>query len=622
MKNINESVLNLKLNDETSSSGTVSIKTRDDIDDKFKWNIEDMYPNHDLWQRDVDTSLAMSSEFIKLKGKIIDSAQSLFDAFTARDAIWQKIEKAFVYSRMRRDEDNRNELYQGMCDKAQSAISKINANMSFFTPELLESSKDVIDEFIDQLPQLSQYKFLIDDMFREKEHSLSQKEENILAQMGELMSATNNIFTMLNNADLTFGQITDKNGESIEITHGNYISYMENQDKNVRKQAYEAMYTSYKNLINTISTTYNFNTKTDAVYAKIRKYPSSRAAALSSDNIDEVVYDNLISVVEKNLPTMHKYMTIRKKMLGLETLNMTDVYVPLVKIPQNPTSIPGEKLNFQQAVDIMCEALAPLGEKYVSDVKAGVSAGWIDVYENQGKTSGAYSFGSYDSMPYILLNFASSLKDVFTLVHEMGHSMHSFYTRATQPYTYGDHSIFTAEVASTVNENLLVKYLLSKEENTEMRKYLINYHIEEFRTTVFRQTMFAEFEKWSHEQIEKGEPLTAQSMCAYYLKLNQKYFGNEVEMDDLIQYEWARIPHFYNAFYVYKYATGYSAAAAISDIILNEGPDDYLKFLTTGSSNHPIPLLKIAGVDMSGKEPIERAMKVFRNLVEQLDELS
>lgn len=622
MKNINEFVLNLKLNDETSSSGTVSIKTRDDIDDKFKWNIEDMYPNHDLWQRDVDTSLAMSSEFIKLKGKIIDSAQSLFDAFTARDAIWQKIEKAFVYSRMRRDEDNRNELYQGMCDKAQSAISKINANMSFFTPELLESSKDVIDEFIDQLPQLSQYKFLIDDMFREKEHSLSQKEENILAQMGELMSATNNIFTMLNNADLTFGQITDKNGESIEITHGNYISYMENQDKNVRKQAYEAMYTSYKNLINTISTTYNFNTKTDAVYAKIRKYPSSRAAALSSDNIDEVVYDNLISVVEKNLPTMHKYMAIRKKMLGLETLNMTDVYVPLVKIPQNPTSIPGEKLNFQQAVDIMCEALAPLGEKYVSDVKAGVSAGWIDVYENQGKTSGAYSFGSYDSMPYILLNFASSLKDVFTLVHEMGHSMHSFYTRATQPYTYGDHSIFTAEVASTVNENLLVKYLLSKEENTEMRKYLINYHIEEFRTTVFRQTMFAEFEKWSHEQIEKGEPLTAQSMCAYYLKLNQKYFGNEVEMDDLIQYEWARIPHFYNAFYVYKYATGYSAAAAISDIILNEGPDDYLKFLTTGSSNHPIPLLKIAGVDMSGKEPIERAMKVFRSLVEQLDELS
>lgn len=622
MKNINEFVLNLKLNDETSSSGTVSIKTRDDIDDKFKWNIEDMYPNHDLWQRDVDTSLVMSSEFIKLKGKIIDSAQSLFDAFTARDAIWQKIEKAFVYSRMRRDEDNRNELYQGMCDKAQSAISKISANMSFFTPELLESSKDVIDEFIDQLPQLSQYKFLIDDMFREKEHSLSQKEENILAQMGELMSATNNIFTMLNNADLTFGQITDKNGESIEITHGNYISYMENQDKNVRKQAYEAMYTSYKNLINTISTTYNFNTKTDAVYAKIRKYPSSRAAALSSDNIDEVVYDNLISVVEKNLPTMHKYMAIRKKMLGLETLNMTDVYVPLVKIPQNPTSIPGEKLNFQQAVDIMCEALAPLGEKYVSDVKAGVSAGWIDVYENQGKTSGAYSFGSYDSMPYILLNFASSLKDVFTLVHEMGHSMHSFYTRATQPYTYGDHSIFTAEVASTVNENLLVKYLLSKEENTEMRKYLINYHIEEFRTTVFRQTMFAEFEKWSHEQIEKGEPLTAQSMCAYYLKLNQKYFGNEVEMDDLIQYEWARIPHFYNAFYVYKYATGYSAAAAISDIILNEGPDDYLKFLTTGSSNHPIPLLKIAGVDMSGKEPIERAMKVFRSLVEQLDELS
>lgn len=622
-KNINYLDTHLKkLNSKTAVDSEKKPKSRDLIDHKYKWNISDMYKNHELWQKDIDDSIKMSSDFAKRKGSITSSAQSLLDGFKERDSIWQKIEKAFVYSRMRRDEDNRNELYQGLCDKAQGAISKVSTNMSFFVPEVLSEDKNKIDGFVKENPHLSQYKFLIDDMFREKDHSLSSAEENILAQMGELMSATNNIFTMLNNADMTFGTIIDKDGKEVEVTHGNYISFMEDHDKNIRQQAYEAMYTAYKNLINTISTTYNFNTKTDVVSAKIRKYSSARAAALSGDNVDEAVYDNLISVIEENLPTMHKYMGIRKKMLGLDTLNMTDVYVPLVKIPDNPTSIPSSKLSFEDAVEIMTKALKPLGENYVKDVKAGVDAGWIDVFENQGKTSGAYSFGSYDSMPYILLNFAGGLKDVFTLVHEMGHSMHSFYTRKTQPYTYGDHSIFTAEVASTVNENLLVKYLLSKEENLEMRKYLINYHIEEFRTTVFRQTMFAEFEKWTHKEAELGNPLTPQSMCQYYLELNKKYFGKEVEMDQLIQYEWARIPHFYNAFYVYKYATGYSAAAAISDIILEEGPENYLKFLTTGSSDHPIPLLKIAGVDMSSPEPIKRAMKVFRELVDELESIS
>ena len=294
---------------------------------------------------------------------------------------------------------------------------------------------------------------------------------------------------------------------------------------------------------------------------------------------------------------------------------MYDVYVPLVKIPET-------KVSFDEAKETMAKALTPLGDQYIKDMKAGLDAGWVDVYENIGKTSGAYSFGSYDSMPYILMNFSETLKDIFTLVHEMGHSMHSFYTRKEQPYIYGDHSIFTAEVASTVNENLLMKYLIANEASPDMKKYLVNYHLEEFRTTVFRQTMFAEFEKWTHEEVEKGHSLTAASMCQKYQELNNLYFGETVEKDDWIKYEWARIPHFYNSFYVYKYATGYSAAAAISDIILEKGPQDYLKFLKTGSSNHPIELLKIAGVDMSVKEPVEKAMKVFRDLVNEFEILT
>ena len=312
---------------------------------------------------------------------------------------------------------------------------------------------------------------------------------------------------------------------------------------------------------------------------------------------------------------MYKYMELRKKILDVDELKMHDVYVPLVKLPENHVS-------FEDAKKTMAEALAPLGDQYIKDMNAGLDAGWVDVYENEGKTSGAYSFGSYDSMPYILMNFSSSLKDVFTLVHEMGHSMHSFYTRKEQPYIYGDHSIFTAEVASTVNENLLMKHLIAKETDPQMKKYLINYHIEEFRTTVFRQTMFAEFEHWTHKTLEEGGTLTAQSMCDYYNELNKKYFGPAVADDEWIKYEWARIPHFYNSFYVYKYATGYSAAAAISDIILEKGPEDYLKFLGTGDSNYPIELLKIAGVDMSTKEPIEKAMEVFKSLVDEFEKLA
>ena len=592
-----------------------NVKKRNEIDSKFKWNLEAMYENDDLWENAIADSLKKAQDFTAFKGHIADDADTLLDALEQRNDIWQTIERAYVYARMRRDEDNTVEKYQSMCDKAETAISNISALMSFFTPELMEKDSDALLAMLNQKEELKIYDFMFKDMLREKEHILSQTEETLLAQISQITPATNNIFTMLNNADLKFGQVTDDKGNKITLTHGNYISLMESHDRAVREEAYEHMYQAYKDMINTIATTYNFNTKTDVTVANIRKYPSARAAALASDNINEEVYDNLVSVIHKYLPVLHRYIALRKQLLGVDELKMSDVYVPLVQLPER-------KIDFAEGKEMMLEAVAPLGDDYIKHVKEGFNSGWIDVYENVGKTSGAYSFGSYDSMPYVMMNYADSLKDVFTLVHEMGHSMHSYYTRTNQPFIYGDYSIFCAEVASTVNENLLMKHLIAKETDDEMKKYLINYHIEEFRTTVFRQTMFAEFEDWTHKTIEAGGTLTADSMCNYYNELNKKYFGDALADDPWIKYEWARIPHFYNSFYVYQYATGYSAAAAISDIILEKGPDDYLKFLKTGSSDYPVELLKIAGVDMSKPEPIERAMKVFESLVDEFEKLT
>ncbi|MCI8648212.1 MAG: oligoendopeptidase F [Firmicutes bacterium] len=597
--------------------GDKALKTRDQIDSKYKWNIEAMFPDETQIEADIEDVLAQTKEYEQLAGHLTESSASLLKALKSRDAIWQKLEKVFVYARMRRDEDNRRTQYQAMTDRCQTVIAQVSAAMSFFTPELLDAPEETLLSYIKQEPGLKEYEFLIRDILREKAHVLTKAEENILAQMSEITGATNDIFTMLNNADIKFGTITDEDGDEAELTHGNYITFMESHDRRVRKDAYDHMYGAFKSLINTISSAYNYNTKTDVISARIRKYDSARQAALSGDNIPEEVYDNLVKVVNDNLPAVHRYMEIRKKMLNVDKLYMYDVYVPLVELPK-------KDIPYEEALDIMRAGLAPLGEEYISRMNAGLKEGWIDVYENEGKTSGAYSFGSYDSMPYILLNYTDTLKDVFTIVHEMGHSMHSSYTREAQPYIYGSHSIFTAEVASTVNESLLMRHLLDKETDPKMRKYLLNLYIEEFRTTLFRQTMFAEFEQLTHKAIEDGEVLTAEWMCEEYQKLNDKYFGPAVEQDDTIRYEWARIPHFYNAFYVYKYATGYSAATAISSKILKEGAparDAYIEFLKTGESDHPIELLKLAGVDMSSPQPIQQAMETFCGLVEEFEQL-
>lgn len=597
---------------------TKELKTRDQIDSKYKWNIEAMIPDESVISGELETIKKEAEAYGEdFAGRLTESPDTLLAAFQKRDDIWRRLEKIYVYARMRRDENNAETKYQAMADQCNSVIAAVSASMAFFTPELLSASEETILAYIDAAPGLEIYRFAICDTMRQKAHILTQAEENILAQMSEITGATNDIFTMLNNADIKFGTIIDEDGDETEVTHGNFIKFMESHDRDVRKNAYNAVYDAYKELINTIASAYNYNTKTDVVSARIRKYESARAAALSGDNIPAEVYDNLVAEVHKNLPAMHRYVELRKKLLGVDKLYMYDMYVPLIKLPETSVS-------FEEGLDIMRDALQPLGEEYLTKMNKGIEEGWIDVYENKGKTSGAYSFGCYDSYPYILLNYTDTLKDVFTIIHEMGHSMHSRYTRDEQPYIYGSHSIFTAEVASTVNESLLMQHLLRTKDEKEMRKYLLNMHLEEFRTTLFRQTMFAEFEDITHKAIESGETLTAEWMCQQYEDLNAQYYGSAVEKDDVIRYEWARIPHFYNAFYVYKYATGYSAATAISKKILTEGKpaaQDYIRFLKTGESDHPIELLKIAGVDMSSPLPVQQAMETFNQLLDEFESL-
>lgn len=597
---------------------TKELKTRDQIDSKYKWNIEAMIPDESVISGELETIKKEAEAYGEdFAGRLTESSDTLLAAFQKRDDIWRRLEKIYVYARMRRDENNAETKYQAMADQCNSVIAAVSASMAFFTPELLSASEETILAYIDAAPGLETYRFAICDTMRQKAHILTQAEENILAQMSEITGATNDIFTMLNNADIKFSTIIDEDGDETEVTHGNFIKFMESHDRDVRKNAYNAVYDAYKELINTIASAYNYNTKTDVVSARIRKYESARAAALSGDNIPAEVYDNLVAEVHKNLPAMHRYVELRKKLLGVDKLYMYDMYVPLIKLPETSVS-------FEEGLDIMRDALQPLGEEYLTKMNKGIEEGWIDVYENKGKTSGAYSFGCYDSYPYILLNYTDTLKDVFTIIHEMGHSMHSRYTRDEQPYIYGSHSIFTAEVASTVNESLLMQHLLRTKDEKEMRKYLLNMHLEEFRTTLFRQTMFAEFEDITHKAIESGETLTAEWMCQQYEDLNAQYYGSAVEKDDVIRYEWARIPHFYNAFYVYKYATGYSAATAISKKILTEGKpaaQDYIRFLKTGESDHPIELLKIAGVDMSSPLPVQQAMETFNQLLDEFESL-
>jgi oligoendopeptidase F len=593
------------------------IKKRADIPAQYKWDIASVYADDGLWEADAARAEEAAARFARFSGRLTESAETLLAALKERDALWQLTEKLFVYARMRRDEDNRDAFRQAVCDRAQTLTAKVSAALSFFRPEFLAAPEELIRKYAEEEEGLKKYGHLFRVLLREKAHVLSEAEEKLLAQLSEVTGATNEIFGMINDADMKFGFITDEDGESVELTHGRYIGFMESRVRSVRQEAFTRMYEAYAGQRNTLAAAYNFNTKTDVVMARVRKYPSAIEAALSGDNVPLSVYDNLIRAVNGRLGVLHRYLEIRRRLLGVDELHMYDVYAPV-------TDRKEERLPYEEALEIMCDGLAALGGEYTDAVRRGLAEGWIDVFENEGKTSGAYSFGSYDSKPFILLNYNGKLKDLFTIAHEMGHSMHSWYTRGAQPFVYGGHSIFTAETASTVNESLLMHYLISRAKDDDEKKYLLSTHTEEFRTTLFRQTMFAEFERFTHAAVESGESLTADLLSREYLALNKKYFGDAAVSDEAIAAEWSRIPHFYRAFYVYKYATGYSAATAIAKRLLEGGPaarEDYIAFLKTGESDDPIELLKIAGVDMSGPEPVDLAMDAFESLVDALESM-
>lgn len=594
-----------------------ALPKREEIEAAFKWKLEDIYSSIELWEEDFKKVRQLSEEVSKLRGSLGKSAGSLLACLRQCDEMAAANDKVFVYAKMKRDENNADATYQALTDRAFSLSTEAYAAVSFITPEITSIPEEKLNAFFHESSKLRIYRQFINEIIRQKKHILSEREEEILALSAEVAHAPKDIFTIFNNADIRFPVIKDENGEDVEVTKGRYIKLLENPNRHVREDAFHALYSSYSKVGNTLGTTLISNVKKNRFYSIVRKYGSCLEASLDSDNIKTEVYDNLIDTVGKNLHLLHRYLRLRKKALKLEQLHMFDLYVPIVEQPEK--TIP-----YQDALIQIKDGLKPMGAEYLEYLDRGFKEGWIDVYENQGKTSGAYSWGAYLTHPYVLLNYQGTINDVFTIAHEMGHALHTFYTNKTQPYIYSEYKIFVAEVASTVNENLLMKYLLQKTRDKTEKAYLLNHYLEEFRGTVFRQVMFAEFEKIIHARIEQGEALTSEALNSIYRELNAKYFGSEVFLDEDISMEWARIPHFYNSFYVYKYATGFSAAASLSEQILKEGKpavDRYTNFLSSGGSDYPLELLKKAGVDLSSPKPVQDALDVFAGILDELEKL-
>lgn len=593
------------------------LPARSEIAEADKWALEDLFLTDADWEAAVKQLEEQLAQLKGYAGKVSASADALYAYLTLADETENLFEEVLVYSNEKMHEDMGNSTYQGYAAQAQAAATRLSAAEAFFEPELLAMEESRLQGFLKEDPKLEKYRLLIDRIWRRKEHTLSAAGEEILAKTYEMATAPDDIFSMFNDADAKFGTIRDENGKEVELTHGRFGGFMESSDRRVRKEAFEALYQTYDQFKNTLAATYSANVKKAKFYADVRKYPSALAAALAPGNIPTEVYDNLIETVHRFLPAMYRYVALRKRALGVEELHMYDVYVPLVADQT-------KKIPFAEAKEIVKRGLAPMGEEYVSHLEEGFDHRWIDVYENRGKRSGAYSCGAYGTHPYVLLNYQGKLDDVFTLAHEMGHALHSWYSNANQPYVYSGYLIFVAEVASTCNESLLMQYLLKESKDKKEKAYLLNHFIDQFKGTLFRQTMFAEFEKITHEMYAKGESLTAERLCAVYMDLNRKYFGEEMVSDPQIALEWARIPHFYTEFYVYQYATGFSCAIALSKRILEMGEAgvaDYMKFLKGGCSKDPIELLKMAGVDISTPKPVEDALQLFEELVSELEEL-
>lgn len=578
------------------------------------WALEDLYETEARFLEEEEQLKKEIRDFIKYQGRLTEGAGILFEALEAYGRMNLRFERVYVYANQSMHQDMGNSHYQEMALETQNLMNGLNQAVSFLEPEILRISQPVLDGYYREEAGLEKYRRFLDEILRRKPHTLSAEMEALMARVGELGQAPSNIFAMFHNADITFSTIQDENGKEAKLTQGSYIRFLESKSRRVRRDAFTSLYQGYANFQNTLAAVYEANTRQAAFFARERSYGSALEAALDDGNIPVSVYENLIEAVNRHLDLLHRYMEIRKKRMGLEELHMYDLYTPMVPSPD-------KVISFEQAKRMVREGLAPLGEDYQALLQEGYDSRWIDVYENEGKRTGAYSWGAYGTHPYVLLNYQGNLNSVFTLAHEMGHALHSYYSDHTQEYLYAGYRIFVAEVASTCNEALLIHHLLENASSEEERLYLVNYFLEQFRTTLYRQTMFAEFEKITHQRAAEGQPLTADVLCEIYADLNRKYFGAGVVMDQQIRYEWERIPHFYTPFYVYQYATGFSAAIAISSKILRGEPgmvEKYKRFLSGGSSMDPIDLLKICGVDMTTPQPVEEALQVFAKYLEEM----
>ena len=589
---------------------------RNEIDEKDTWDLSTIFETDQKWEEELALLTEDTKQAASLEGHLLDSAESLLDITERYLELSRRLEKLYVYAHMKNDQDTRVAKYQEYYAKAMALYSQLDQVFSFYEPEFMAITEEQYQNFLAEEPKLQPYKHFFDKLLQNKDHVLSQREEELLAGAGEIFGAASETFAILDNADIVFPFVKDEDENELQLSHGVYMRLVESKNREVRRGAYEALYSTYEQYQHTYAKTLQTNVKVQNYRAKVRNYKSAREAALAANFVPESVYDNLVSAVRKHLPLLHRYLALRSKILGIPDLKMYDVYTPLSSVEYSFT--------YEEALKKAEEALAVLGEDYLSRVKRAFSERWIDVYENQGKRSGAYSGGSYDTNAFMLLNWQDNLDNLFTLVHETGHSMHSSYTRETQPYVYGDYSIFLAEIASTTNENILTEKLLQEVQDDATSFAILNNFLDGFRGTVFRQTQFAEFEHAIHQADQNGEVLTSEFLNKLYADLNQEYYGLSKEDNPQIQYEWARIPHFYYNYYVYQYSTGFAAASALAEKIVHgsqEDRDRYIEYLKAGKSDYPLNIMRKAGVDMEKEDYLNDAFAVFERRLDEFEAL-
>ena len=584
------------------------VQERSEIDEEYKWNLEKMFSDEEEWRKSFEQASEKVDEFEKFEGKVTESSETLLEVLKLREKVKRSIKDLASYAQMRYDQDTRKEKFQALKSKASTLSSEFSSATSFIEPEIQDAGEERIEELIEEEKGLEVYRHYFDDVLRFRPHTLSKSEEKLVSSLSDVLDAPDDAYKMLMNADMSFPEVETPEGEKVEITQSNFTKFLKNENREFRTEVYEKFYDEIDTVKNTITSTFQKNVKKNVKLADIRSHDSAREASLFNSNIPVDVYDNLVDSVNENLDSLHKHLELKKSVLEVDELGMEDVYMPVATSDE-------PEIDFEEAKEYVLKAVEPLGEEYQKVMREGLESGWVDVYENRGKRSGAYSGGTYDSMPYILLNYQDDINSMYTLAHELGHSMHSHFSTENQPSIYGGYKIFVAEVASTVNEALLTRYLMENA-SEEIRKHALSHYLENFRNTLFRQTMFADFEQKVHEEIEDGEALTSGKLNEMYRGLKQDYY-RPVDVDERIEREWMRIPHFYYNFYVFQYATGISAAETLVEKIQEEGPQDYIDFLKTGSSKYPLGALKVAGIDMEEPRPVEKAIEHYREQVEK-----